>query len=184
MNTIIDLIRQKMDKVINVVSDDLATVRVGVAKPSLVENVFVEAYGQKMRLMEVATISAPDTTQLMISPWDKGLLRAIEKAISESDLNLTPNATGDSIRIVIPPLTEERRQDYVKLVSQKTESGRVMVRQVRHEGREMIEKTKGQAGVSEDDIDRQLEELEKVTAEYITKVEQLAKEKEIELTRI
>lgn len=184
MDQIIDSIKQKMDKVIGVVANDLATVKVGVAKPSLVEGVLVEAYGQRMRLMEVATIAAPDTSQLLISPWDKGLTKAIEKGISESDLNLTPNVSGDTIRIVIPPLTEERRQDYVKLVSQKTEGGRIMVRQVRHEGREMIEKTKGQAGVSEDDITRQLEELDKITADYIAKVEQLAKEKELELTRL
>lgn len=184
MDPILDTIKQKMDKVIEVVKGDLETVRVGVAKPSLVENVFIDAYGQKMRLMEVATISAPDPNQLVISPWDKSLIRSVEKSISDSDLNLTPNVSGDSVRIVIPPLTEERRQDYVKLVSQKTESGRVMVRQVRHEGREMIEKTKGQAGVSEDDIDRQLESLDKVTAEYIAKVESLAHEKELELMKL
>ncbi len=184
MDQIIDSIREKMDKVVAVVKDDMATVRVGVAKPSLVEGVLIEAYGQKMRLVEVATISAPDPNQLVITPWDKSLLHALEKGISDSGLNLTPNVNGDMIRIVIPPLTEERRQDYVKLVSQKLESGRVMIRQVRHEGREQIERTKGKPGISEDDVTRQLESLDKLTAEYITKVEQVASDKEAELTRI
>ena len=177
--------QQKMDKVLQVVADDLATVRAGGAKPSLVENLVVTVYsGQKMRLVELATITAPDPGLIIVAPWDKSVVKDIEKAIGESDLRLTAANAGNIIRIVIPSLTEERRVDFVKLVKQKLESGRVMLRGVRGEQRETIEKQKGQPGVSEDDIKRQLEELDKTTAEYIQKLEKLATDKETELLKV
>lgn len=177
--------RQKMDKVLQVVGEDLGTIRAGAAKPSMVENLSVAVYGgQRMRLMELATIQAPDPTLITITPWDRSVIKDIEKAISDSDLGLSAANAGTMLRIVVPSLTEERRADFVKLVKQKLESGRVMLRGVRQEMRETIEKQKGQGGISEDDIERQLEELDKTTSEYTTKLEQLASDKETELRRI
>ena len=105
---LISLLRQKFEKVMSVVKDDMATVRVGRAKPDMIENVLVLAYGTKMRLVELATITAPDTNMLIISPYDKSVIRDIEKAIFDSEMQLSPAVSGDQIRIVIPHLTQER----------------------------------------------------------------------------
>jgi ribosome recycling factor len=176
--------RTKMDKVMKVVTDDMATIRAGGAKPSLVENMIVTVYGgQKMRLVELATILAPDPTLITVTPWDKSVIKDIEKAFGESELGLTAANAGSLLRIVIPPLTEERRADFVKLVKQKLESGKVMLRNVRQEQRDAVEKQKGKSGISEDDIKRQLEELDKTTAEYTGKLETIAADKETELMR-
>jgi ribosome recycling factor len=179
-----DQIRQKFNKVLEVVGEDMETVRVGGAKPSLVENLSVEAYGTRMKLMEVASISAPDLSQLVIQPWDKGLIHAIEKGFAESDLHLTPNVNGDIIRIIFPPMTEEKRLDLAKLIHQKLESGKMLLRQARQDLKEDIEHQKGQAGVSEDDIEAELTELEKETEEFNHKLEEMARLKEAEVMKI
>jgi ribosome recycling factor len=177
--------RKKMDKVIEVVAEDMATVRAGGAKPSLVENMIVSVYGgQKMRLQELATIQAPDPTMITITPWDKSVIKDIEKAISDSELNLTAANVGQMLRIVIPPLTEERRADMVKLTRQKLESGKLMLRNIRQEQREAIESVKKESGVSEDDIKRFQEELDKTTNEYSEKLENMAAQKETELMKV
>lgn len=176
--------KQKFEKVLSVVADDLATVRTGRAKPDLVANIEVLAYGAKMKLFEVANINAPDTNMILITPWDKGLLRDIEKAISISELRLPTAVSGDSIRIVIPPLTEERRKDFVKLLHQKMESGKVMLRQARQEVKEKIDGLEDEGGISEDDIKRMLEQLQKLTDDYMVKLEELGRLKEKEIMAI
>lgn len=181
---VIEKARSEMDAVIDIVKEDLDEVKTGRAKPSLVQNVMVEAYGTRMALIELATISSPDPQMLIIQPWDEGITANIEKAISTSDLNLNPVVDGSLIRIKIPPLTEERRQDLVKLVGQKLESGRVLLRQVRQDSKKLIEDSKGTPGVSEDDIFRLLSELEKVMDEYMQKVEELGEVKKQELMTI
>ena len=172
------------DKVLEVVGGDMATVKTGRAKPSLVENVSVEAYGTRMKLMELATISAPDTTMIMINPWDKGNLAAIEKGIASAGLNINPVVESDHIRIVIPPLTQERRQEMVKLVKQKLESGKQMVRDVRLKYKKMIDDQKGKPGISEDTISADLETLQKKMDEYVAKLEKVVQEKETELMQM
>lgn len=184
MEKIIDSIKLKMDKVVGVVADDMATVRVGGANPKMVEDIPVEAYGQRLRMMEVGSISAPDPNQIVISPWDKGLIKSIEKGIMESPLGIMPTVAGEVVRIVIPPLNEERRLDFVKLIGQKLESGRVMMKGVRQDGREEIERHKSEGGVSEDDVKRLFEELDKLTVEYNEKLEKMAKDKEEEVMRV
>lgn len=176
--------REKFEKVLNIVIEDMGTVRAGVAKPSMVEMVLVDAYGSKMKLAEVATITTPDPTMIQIAPWDRGLIKAVEKGIMESDLGLNPSTSGDVVRVFIPALTQERRQDFVKLVKQKLESGRVMIRSVRQEIKDSVEKQKGQAGVSEDDIERDLGELDKITGEFTQKLEKIAADKEAEIMKI
>lgn len=172
------------DKVIEVVRDDMATVRTGRAKPSLVENVMVEAYGTRMRLVELAMISAPDPGLITIVPWDKSLMSAVEKGVSSSGLNLTPVVDSDQIRIVIPSLTQERREEMVRLVKQKMESGKQMLRDVRQKHKKLIEDQKGKPGVSEDDVRASVEKLQESTEQYTVKLEHLSKDKEVELMQV
>lgn len=173
-----------MEGVVEIVEEDFAMVKTGRAKPNLVEKVQVEAYQTRMPLIELAAISAPDPNLIVIQPWDESIVDNIVKAIAQSDLNLNPIYEGGVIRIQVPPLTEERREELVKLVSQKIESGRVLLRQVRQEVKKKVEGMKGQPGVSEDDIHRLMEELEKVTEEFIKKVEDMGRTKEEELRTI
>src|SRR3989344_4121024 len=181
MDNLMDRARGKFEKVIEIVTGDLATIRTGRARPDLVSNLKVVAYGQKMKLYELAKISAPDTSLITITPWDKGVIRDIEKAINDSHMQLSPNVSGDMIRVPIPALTEERRKDFVKLLHQKMESGRVLVRQVRGEVKEEIDKSENTSGVSEDDTKRMLEDLQKMTDEYMGKVDEMGKKKEEEI---
>lgn len=181
---LIKLLRQKFDKVLEIVKEDMATVRVGRAKPDLVENLPVIAYGTKMRLVELATIQAPDTNMLLITPYDRSVIRDIEKAISDSDLQLSGAVNGDSIRIVIPQLTQERRLDFVKLLKQKTESGKVMLRQARQDVKEKIDEVKEKKTESEDVVFVLHEQLDKITGEYNEKVEAMSNAKEDEIMAV
>ena len=182
-----DLIKQlksKLDKVLSVVGEDMATVRTGRAKPDMVEGVSVPAYGTRMRLVEVATIAAPDTNMLIVTPFDRSLMGAIEKAISDSELQLSPAVSGDMIRIVVPSLTQERRLDFVKLLKQKTESGKVMLRQARQDVKEKIDALKERKEVSEDDIFMLLADLDKITGEFNEKIEAMCRAKEDEIMAV
>jgi len=181
---LITLLRQKFSKVIEIVEEDFATVRVGRAKPSLIENLGVMAYGSRMRLVELATISAPDPNMLIVSPFDKSIMRDIEKAIAESEMQLSPAVSGDIIRIVIPSLTQERRIDFVKLLKQKTESGKVMLRQARQDVKEKIDALKERKEVSEDDIFMLLDQLDKITGEMNEKVDEMSRTKEEEIMSV
>lgn len=174
-------LRANLDKVLEVVAGDMATIRTGRAKPDLVSGIEVLAYGQRMKIFELASVTAPDPSTIMISPWDKGVLKDIEKAIMISELQLNPNVSSDIIRINIPALTTERRNDFVKLLHQKIESGRVMARQVRQEIKEEIDRLKKDGGVSEDEIDRLLEQLQKILDEYMGKIDSMGKKKEEEI---
>ena len=174
-------LRTNLDKVLEVVGGDMATIRTGRAKPDLVSGVEVLAYGQRMKLFELASVTAPDPSTIVIAPWDKSVLKDIEKAIMISELQLTPNVSSDIIRINIPSLTTERRNDFVKLLHQKIESGRVMARQVRQEIKEEIDRLKKDGGVSEDEIDRLLEQLQKTLDEYMGKIDTMGKKKEEEI---
>ncbi|MCC6711496.1 MAG: ribosome recycling factor [Candidatus Pacebacteria bacterium] len=160
---------------------EVATLRTGRASVQMLDDVRVEAYGSMMRLNEVASVSAPDPTLLVIAPWDKGVVAAIEKGVLAANLNLSPVVDGDKVKVPVPPLTQERRQEMVKILHQKVESGRVMIRSVRSDVKDMIEDQEGKAGVSEDDIKLGLKELDEVSKEYIEKIDQLAKDKEKEL---
>lgn len=172
------------EKLLQVFVSDLATVRTGRATPSLVENIEVEAYGSRMRLVELGTISAPDASSLIIKPWDKSVMKDMEKAITASDLHIPPVVEGDQIRLVIPPLTGERRQELVKLVSQKKHVSLEMLRDIRTKYKKQIDGQKGQPGVSEDDIKKDLENLQKEHDQLAKKIEEVAAEKEKELKEL
>ena len=174
-------LKTRLDQTIEVVKKDLATIRTGRAKPSLVEDVKVEAYGTLMTIKELATISAPDTTLIVIAPWDRGLVSAISSGIQKSGLNIQPIVDGDMVKISIPALTQDRREELVKLVHSKLESAKVMIRTVRTDIKNEIEAQEGEAGISEDSIKAWLESMQKTIEQYMVKVETLEKEKEKEL---
>jgi ribosome recycling factor len=175
---------QKADKTLDFIKTDISTLRTGRASVQLLDVVSVEAYGTRMKINEVANVSAPDPGLLMVTPWDKSLLGEIEKAISTSGINLHPVVDGALIRIVVPPLTEERRKELVKLLYQKMEAGRVMMRNVRAEVKKEIENQEDEDGVSEDTIKLELETLEKKVKEYMAKIDKILADKEKELMTV
>lgn len=175
---------EKFEKTLTFAQNDFATLRTGRASAQLLDGVFVEAYGTKMALNEVASISTPDTQLLVVKPWDKSLLSSIEKSIQLAQLNLNPIIDGDILRIAVPTLTQERRLEMVKSLHQKEEEVRVIFRSIRSDVRKEIEKQEGLAGVSEDDIKAEIEELDKTVKEYVSKLEDLTKQKEQELLNI
>ncbi len=177
--------KKKLDQSIKVVFDDLTMVRTGRAQPSVVEGISVEAYpGTWMKLMEIASISSPDPHLLVIKPWDQSTLKKIETAIQAANIGLNGIIDGDMIRIAIPTLTEERRKELVKSVKQKIESGKNILRDIRTEEKKAIETKKGEAGVSEDDIELWLSDMQKLFDGYVAKMEEMGEKKEAELMQI
>jgi ribosome recycling factor len=174
----------KAQKVLDHVRQDIASLRTGRASASMLDSVTVEVYGSQMKVMELAAISVPEPTTIVISPWDKSTLPALEKSIVAANLNLQPIVDKDIIRISIPPLTTERRQQMVKQLAQKIEQGRVMMRGVRTDTKQDIDKQKSTAGVSEDDVKRDLEALEKKAKVFFEQLEQVFKDKEKDLMSI
>ena len=172
----------RMKKAIEALKKDAASVRTGRAAPSLVESLEADAYGTPTPLIQLAAISAPEPRQIVIQPWDKGLLKAIEKAIIASDLGLTPSNDGALIRLQIPTLTEERRKDLVKQLHKKVEDGRVEVRGLRrHAHDEMRSKEKG---VPADDAKRAEAALQKITDRYILQCDEIGSVKEKEILSV
>jgi ribosome recycling factor len=166
------------------IQDELASLRTGRASIQLLDPVKVEAYGSLMKLNEVANVSVPDATLIMITPWDKSLVNAIEKGIQIANLGFNPVVDGQIIRVSIPPLTEERRKEMVKVLAQKIESGKVLLRNIRTETKQDIESQKGQPGVSEDMIKLDLQELEKKVKQVIEQVDKMMADKQKELMTI
>ena len=181
---LIKKLMERLEKTLEVVKQDLSSVRTGRAKPSLVEAVKVEAYGAMMELRELATITAPDPSLIVISPWDKSLTGAIATGIQKAELNIQPVVDGEMVKISIPSLTEERRLELVKVVSQKLESGRVMIRQVRTEIKGEIEALEGEAGGREDDIKDGLKKMQDEVNTNVEKLDEMGKAKEVELMSI
>jgi ribosome recycling factor len=178
-------LKERLEKVLEVVKGDMDTVRTGRAKPDMVGSVVVSAYeGQKMKLQELASITAPDHSLIIIEPWDKSVIQDIEKAIVKSELQLSPVVGEGVIRLPVPPLTEDRRKDFVKLLAQKLESGKVMLRQARGDIKEKIDGLEGKSGVSEDYIKQKLEEMQKVFEVYQERLDEMGRVKEIEIMEI
>lgn len=179
----LDELNQRMQKVLEVLKIDLSTVRTGRATPSLVENVVINAYGgsAKMRVMELATISTSDSQTILITPFDQSIIGEINKGIMEANIGLTPVIDGQNIRISIPLLSEERRQQLVQLVNQKLEGAKIQVRQVRHEGMTDVKKDEE---ISEDEVARLEKEIQRLTDETIAQIDALGKKKEEELMQV
>ena len=180
MDEILIEVQDKMDKAITSYETRLKTVRVGRANPSSLDGVAVDYYGTLTPLKQLATISVPEATQLLIKPFDKSCLKDIEKAIFESNLGYTPNNDGESIRIVIPALTEDRRKELIKQVKKMAEDAKVSVRNARHEG---LDKTK-KSEMSEDEIKEAEKNIQDLVNEYNKKIEAILKEKEQELLTV
>lgn len=176
--------RQRMDGAIEALRREYAGVRTGKASPALLDTVRVDAYGSHLPLNQVGTVSAPEPRMLMVQPWDKSLLKAIEKGLRESDLGLNPSNDGSIIRIPIPPLTEERRKEYVRLLHKLTEEARVAVRNVRRDANDEIKHRQKDEGLSEDDVRREQAEVQKLTDQYIARIEELMKHKEAEIMEV
>jgi len=175
---------KKFDEVLDLVDGDLKGIKTGRAKPSLVEDVMVEAYGTRMPIKELGSITAPDPHSIVISLWDQGVVAGVEKALSSGQSQFNPSVDGQTVRINIAPLTGEKRQELVKLVAQQIESGRQMIRGVRTDAKRDVEAQAGESGVSEDDIKADEEELDRLTHEFIGKLEVMGKSKEEELLTI
>lgn len=186
MNQIFLKIDEIFSGVLEVVRDDLSTVKTGRAKPDLVANlqIAVQSYGSTLKLLELANISAPDSQTLLISPWDKNVIEDISRGISKSDLNLNPAVDGVTIRISIPALTQERRIELTKMVDKKVEAGKVLLREERQKLKKEIDAEKGESGVSEDDIFKSIEELDKKTKEWEIKIDELGSAKKAELMAV
>lgn len=178
--------KQQMIRVIEVLKTDLSTVRTGRATPSLVENIVINAYGgsARMKVVELAHVSTSDPQTLIITPFDPSIIGEINKGIMESSAGFTPVIDGQLIRISIPLLSEERRQELVHLVNQKLEGGKIQVRQVRHEAMEKIKKQLGDKEISEDDSARLEKEVQKLTDDIILDIDLLGKKKEEELMAV
>jgi ribosome recycling factor len=176
--------RQRMDGAIEALRREFAGVRTGKASPALLDTIRVEAYGSMVPLNQVGTVSAPEARMLTVQPWDKSLMKATEKALRESDLGLNPSNDGQIIRIPIPPLTEERRREYVKLLHKLTEEARVAVRNVRRDANDEVKQSQKDEGLSEDDVRREQAEVQKLTDQYIARIEELMKHKEAEIMEV
>lgn len=178
--------REQMQKALHVLKEDVATVRTGRATPSLVDHLVVSVYGgplsggAKMKIQELATVNVTDQQTIVITPFDQSITEEIAKGIQEANIGLTPSTDGNVIRISIPPLSEERRQELIHLMRQKLESGKIMVRQARHEAMLDVKKQE----FSEDEKSRLEKEIQKATDDFIGQIDNLGKQKEEELLQI
>ena len=178
---ILDEMRQKMNKTLKALERELKKIRTGRASAALLEGLKVECYETVMPIEQVASISVPESRLIVIQPWDKSILGNIEKAILKSDLGLTPMNDGQVIRIAIPPLTEERRKELAKLAKRAAEECKVAVRNHRREANEMFKELKNEKEISEDDFFKAQNQVQKITDEYIEKIEEITAKKEEEI---
>ncbi len=178
---IIKEMQRKMDRALEVLGQDFARIRTGRASVALLEGIKVDAYGTSMPISQVASLAAPEPRLLTVQPWDTALMSDLEKAILRSDLGLTPSNDGKIIRIPIPPLTTERRKELVKSTKKMTEESKVALRNLRRDANEQLKELKKDKQISEDEVFKAQEEVQKATDDYIKKLDALAAEKEKEI---
>ncbi len=177
-------IEPKMARAVEIMERDFQGIRTGRASTALVERIHVEYYGTPTPLNQLAGISVPEAHQIVIQPWDRGVLGAIEKAILKSDIGLTPNVDGTVVRLNIPPLTEERRRELVKVVHRRMEEARVEIRNLRREAAEAIKREERDGAVGTDEAHRELELLQKVTDRQVAEVDRVGGVKEREVLEV
>ncbi|OGQ96263.1 MAG: ribosome recycling factor [Deltaproteobacteria bacterium RIFOXYD12_FULL_57_12] len=182
--TVIETLPEKMAKSLEAFRHELTRIRTGRASLSLVDGVKVDAYGSVMPLSQVATLTIPESRMIVIQPWDPHMLGVIEKALLKSNLEVTPASDGKVIRLTIPQLTEERRKEMVKRVKKIAEEYRVAVRNLRRDTLDVLKKMKKDKELSEDDIFKQQEDAQKVTDQYISKIDAMAVDKEKEVMEV
>jgi len=175
---------ERMRKSVESTRHEFTLIRTGRASPAILEHVKVDMYGTTLPLNQVATVTVPEPRQLLITPFDRTALPHIEKGIQKSDVNLTPNNDGASIRLNIPPLNEERRKELIKVVHQKAEAGRVAVRNIRHDSVKKLQAAKKAAEISENEEKRAIEQVQKLVDKYILEIDHLTKAKEAEMLEV
>jgi ribosome recycling factor len=176
--------REKMAKAAAHLQGEFGSIRTGRATPVLVEKLRIDYYGSEVPLQQLAGFSVPEPRMLVISPYDKGAIKSIEKAIQASDLGITPGNDGQVIRLAFPPLTEERRKELVKVVKHRAEEARVAVRNIRRQARHDLEGFEKEHELSENDLDRAEKELEKLTHEFVAEIDQMLAHKEQEMMEV
>ncbi|MBI5195339.1 MAG: ribosome recycling factor [Nitrospirae bacterium] len=175
---------EKMEKTLEVLKKDLASIRTGRASLSILDGLTVDYYGTPTPLNQVATLAVPESRLITIQPWEPKLIPEIEKAIQKSDLGLNPANDGKMVRVPIPPLTEERRQQIIKHVHKRAEEARVAVRNIRRDGNDEIKKLQKEKHISEDDVKKSTDEIQKITDGHIKRVDEIMSHKEKELMEI
>lgn len=176
--------RTHMEAAVEAMRREFNSVRTGKATPALLDTVRVDAYGSKMPINQVATVNVPEPRLLLVQPWDKGLIGEIEKAIQSAQLGLNPANDGNVIRVPIPQLNEERRRDMVRLLHKLAEEGRVSVRHARQEANKDIKQREGDHEISEDQARRELDAIQKLTDDYVAKIDELLRSKEEEVMEV
>lgn len=179
-----DEAESKMRASLEATQRELSTIRTGVASAALLSNIYVEAYDTRIRLNELATISTPEPRLLMVSPWDRSLVPQVERAILTSDLGLTPTSDGAIIRIPVPPLTEERRRDLVRLTKRKVEEGKVAIRNIRREANDKLKALQKDGQISEDDLHRAMDRIQELTNAHCQMLDEAQAAKEHEILRV
>lgn len=174
----------RMQKAVDATKHEFGALRTGRASPALLEQIRVDYYGVPTPINQTATITVPEPRLLVIQPWDKKMVKDIERAILKSELGLVPSSDGVHVRVPIPPLTEERRKELVKVAHKHAEEGRVAIRNVRREAKEMIEELEDDGEISEDDAERGLDELQKLTDKHIEDIDALLAAKDTEIMEV
>ena len=175
---------EKMEKAVTVAKDSFAAIRTGRAHPAMFSKVVVDYYGAPTPLNQLAGFTSSDARMMVITPYDKGSLRAIEKAIRDSDLGVNPTDDGNVIRVTVPQLTEERRREYIKLARHEAEETKVSIRNIRRHAKESLDRLQKDGEAGEDDVHRAEKELDDLTHKYVAQVDDLLKHKEAELLEV
>jgi ribosome recycling factor len=175
---------EKMEKAVSVAREDLASIRTGRANPGMFSKILVDYYGAPTPVNQLASFHVADARMLTLTPYDKGAMAAIEKAIRDSDLGVNPTNDGSIIRVVFPQLTEERRKEFIKVAHRKAEDARVSIRNIRRHAKDELDRLAKDGETGEDDVARAEKELEKVTQKYVASVDELVKHKEAELLEV
>ncbi|MBA4536220.1 ribosome recycling factor [Bacillus aquiflavi] len=181
---VISTAKDKMTKAIQAYTRELASIRAGRANAALLDKIFVDYYGAPTPINQLSSISTPEARMLVVQPYDKTVIGEIEKAILKSDLGLNPTSDGNLIRIVIPALTEERRKELVKVVKKEAEDAKIAIRNIRRDGNEELKKLEKNGDITEDDLRGYTDDIQKLTDEYIGKIDQVTKEKENEIMEV
>jgi len=175
---------EKMEKAVTVAKEDFATIRTGRANPSMFNKIAADYYGTMTPLNQLASFQAPEPRMLIVTPYDKGALVAIEKAIRESDLGVNPGNDGNIIRVVLPELTEERRKEYIKVARNKAEEARISIRNIRRHAKDTLDKVQKDGDAGEDDVRRAEKQLDELTHRTVAHVDDILKHKEAELLEV
>jgi len=174
----------KMDRTVTVAKEDFATIRTGRANPNMFAKIVVDYYGTMTPVNQLASFQSPEPRMIIVSPYDKGGLQAIERAIRDSDLGVNPTSDGNIIRVSLPQLTEERRKEYIKQARHKAEEARISVRNVRRHAKDQLDKLQKDGDASEDDVRRAEKTLDEFTTKHVAKIDEVLKHKEAELLEV